>query len=34
MVQSEGQNIGKRSVNLINLSEYMGVAPRDLGILF
>ena len=33
MVQSEGRVFGKRSVIIcVNLSEYLGVAPRDLGV--
>ena len=34
MVQSEGKDIGKRSVTVCKFVGVLGVAPVDLGILF
>ena len=34
MVQSEGQVLVRGQPLYVNLSEYLGVAPGDLGILF
>ena len=34
MVQSEGQVLVRGQSLYVNLSEYLGVAPGDLGILF
>ena len=34
MVQSEGQVLVRGQSMYVNLSEYLGVAPVDLGVLF